>query len=54
MKKDDGNKLLKERLEKCLVLKDLNYYFTLQELVIMTEDGVLEKWLYDNFFEEKA
>ena len=48
------NKSVDERLDDCQTLSDIHDTFTLRELVILTKDGLLEKWLNDNFLEYQA
>lgn len=48
------NKFPDERLEDCQTLADLHDAFTLRELVILTQDGLLEKWLNNNLLESQA
>jgi len=48
------NKSVDERLDDCQTLSDIQDSFTLRELVILTKDGLLEKWLSSNFLESQA
>ena len=43
-----------KRLDDCQTLSDLHDVFTLRELVVLTKDGLLEKWLNSNFGEYQA
>lgn len=43
-----------ERLEDCLTLNDIRDAFTLRELVILTQDRILEKWLKAHLLESQA
>ena len=54
MENERENKSVSERLDDCLTLADLKDAFTLRELVILTQDGILENWLKDYLFESQA
>ena len=54
MKNLSQNKSADELLNDCLTLNDLHDAFTLRELVILTQDGLLENWLKKHFFESQA
>lgn len=48
------NKSFEARLEDCEKLSDLYDSFSLQELMSLTRDRLLEKWLKDNIYETEA
>lgn len=54
MGNEPQNRLADERLEDCLTLTDLIDVFSLRELVVLTQDGLLGKWLGDHLFESQA
>ncbi|MCR5833898.1 MAG: hypothetical protein K6G55_04530 [Selenomonadaceae bacterium] len=51
---ENETKSAEERLNDCLTLADLHDTFTLRELVVLTQDGLLGKWLNSNFLEPQA
>ena len=54
MQNEPKNKSVNERLEDSVTFSDLLDAFSLRELVILTQDGILEKWLNEHLFEDKA
>ncbi|MBQ7480065.1 MAG: hypothetical protein IJT01_14405, partial [Selenomonadaceae bacterium] len=54
MDNETQKKSADERLEDCLTLADLHDAFTLRELVVLAQDGLLEKWLNNNLLESQA
>lgn len=54
MVNESQNKLLLKQLDDCLTLADLHNVFSLQELVILTQNGILEDWLNNHLFEIQA
>ena len=45
---------LVDKLKDCLTLTDLQDVFTIHELVTLSQDGLLEKWLNNNLLESQA
>ena len=54
MENELQNKSADERLKACQTLTDLMDTFSLQELVVLTQDAVLGEWLNKHFFEAQA
>lgn len=54
MENELQKKSVDERLEDCLTLSDIHDSFTLRELVILTQDRVLEKWMKTHLLESQA
>ena len=54
MESESQHKSADERLDDCLTLSDLHDAFTLRELVVLTQDGLLEKWLNNHLLESQA
>ena len=54
MESESQHKPADERLDDCLTLSDLLDAFTLRELVVLTQDGLLEKWLNNHLLESQA